>query len=540
MNKYIALFLHSEINSISGNDRKQFFEKSLSVNLSREKTYAILLIIWNVFMVVYIGLGALNGTWARMPEYKYEFYLHIVGLLIPVLFLWRFLNKSKFKSSVNLGFILFAVYWTAAMALVDLSINQQLIVYSIGIMAVSVSLIMNPKESCLIYISSYILIAVGTLLTQNRAEIIESSILNGLILVVLGIVISKIIFSFNVKDFIKNLTIEAKTAELERSQIILERALSERTEELALANEQLVQEINVSHALEIQALESELKYQKKLIALNEAMEYEKIRGEFFTNISHELRTPLNIIFCTLQMINSFIKNGIEIDKVRMSRYMNLMHQNCYRLTRLINNIIDITKIDSGYFKINLRNQNIVKIVEDITLSVIPFAEYNGFNVIFNSEMEEKVIACDPDMIERIILNLLSNAIKFSVPNGNIYISLFEMNNYVIIKVRDNGIGIPEDKQRTIFDRFIQVDKSTSRGREGSGIGLSLVKSLVEMHNGIIDVISELGKGSEFIIELPDVTVKSDQESAEYSSNNLVDKTEVVRIEFSDIYTMEYK
>jgi signal transduction histidine kinase len=406
-----------------------------------------------------------------------------------------------------------------------------------GIMAISISLIISPKQTFIIFNMTYLVLVVGTVLTQNNPALIESSILNGLVLVVLGLIISKMIFSFHVKDFIKSKTIQEKTAELENSQIALEYALIKRTEELACANEQLVQEIHARHAMEVQLLKGDLEYQKKLTALNEAMEYERIRGEFFANISHELRTPLNIIFCTLQMLNSSLSDD-RTDKNRMSKYMRLMKQNCYRLLRLINNIIDITKIDSGYMNMNLSNQDIVQIVENITLSVIPYAEYNGFEVTFDTEMEEKMIACDPDKIERIILNLLSNAFKFSAPRGSIYVNMQQMNDYVIISVKDTGIGIPKEKQKVIFDRFIQVDKSMSRGKEGSGIGLSLAKSFVEMHNGKISIISELNKGSEFIIELPDVTVESSKDAVEYSSTRKMSNTEVINIEFSDIYTME--
>lgn len=548
MNKYIYLLFSSEFNDIPEFYKNEFQEKRLSINHFRERIYAIILIIWNALMLLYVGIGAFGETWIRVPAYKYEFYLHIAGLIFASLFMWQFLKRRKkgstesavFSCLLNLGFIAFILHWTAIMTIIDLLINQQLIVYSIGIMAVSISLIMSPKENFLIYISTYIVLVTGTVLTQDSHEIIESSILNGLMLVVLGMVISKMIFAFHVKDFMKSKTIQEKTKELEDSQQILEKALLKRTEELASANKQLVREINSRHAMEIQVLKADLEYQKNLMALNEAKEYDRLRGEFFANISHELRTPLNIIFSTMQMINVYLsKDNAEIDKNKMSKYMNLMRQNCYRLLRLINNIIDITKIDSGYLSIKLSNEDIVQIVENITMSVVPYAEHNGLIVVFDTETEQKVIACDPDKMERIILNLLSNAIKFTAPSGSISVSMHEMNDSVIIKVKDTGIGISEENQKLIFDRFIQVDKSTTREKEGSGIGLSLAKSLVELHKGRISVVSQPGKGSEFIIELPDVTVVYDKDNVEYISKGIVVNTEVINIEFSDIYPMVY-
>ncbi|GCD10241.1 hypothetical protein Ctaglu_18640 [Clostridium tagluense] len=157
-------------------------------------------------------------------------------------------------------------------------------------------------------------------------------------------------------------------------------------------------------------------------------------------------------------------------------------------------------------------------------------------MIFDTETEEKIIACDPDKIERIILNLLSNAIKFTPSKGYIYVNIYDGQDKTIISVKDTGIGIKEDMKNLIFQRFIQVDKSTSRNREGSGIGLSLVKSLVELHNGKIDLITSIGNGSEFIIELPNTqvkTVNTNPENLQESKNNK--NLELINLELSDIY-----
>ncbi|MEL7598065.1 MAG: ATP-binding protein, partial [Clostridiaceae bacterium] len=147
---------------------------------------------------------------------------------------------------------------------------------------------------------------------------------------------------------------------------------------------------------------------------------------------------------------------------------------------------------------------------------------------------EKVLACDPDKIERIMLNLLSNAVKFTKPGGKIFVNIFDKGQYIIISVRDTGIGILEEKQKQIFERFMQIDKSLSRVSEGSGIGLALVKSIVEMHEGNIYVNSELEKGTEFIIELP-AKVLSENVEVENNSCSQSDNIEKVKIEFSDIY-----
>jgi signal transduction histidine kinase len=218
-------------------------------------------------------------------------------------------------------------------------------------------------------------------------------------------------------------------------------------------------------------------------------------------------------------------------KCDVEKYICTMKQNCYRLTRLINNILDITKIDSGYCKLSMQNVDIVNVIESITLSVVEYAKSKEISIIFDTDVEEKIMAVDVDKIERILLNLLSNAIKFTDKEGNILVSIKNEDDHIEISVKDNGIGIPENKQRSIFERFIQVDKSLSRNNEGSGIGLSLVKSLVEMHGGNIKVKSNLGKGSEFIVKIPVFNIGREESEMKYNDINI----EKIGIEFSDIY-----
>lgn len=270
--------------------------------------------------------------------------------------------------------------------------------------------------------------------------------------------------------------------------------------------------------------------------LSQSQEYNKMLTEFFSNISHELKTPLTILLGTIQLISMLKKEehqGIEKDK--LSSYVGIMKQNTYRLIRLVNNLIDTSKYDSGYLKLNLHNHNIVSIVESISESVNQFVNCKGINMVFDTDTEEKIMAVDADKIERIILNLLSNAVKFTERGGEIYVNLEDLDNLVRVTVKDTGLGIPDDKLEIIFDRFGQVDKTFTRNREGSGIGLSLVKALTEMHGGTLSVKSEVGKGSEFIIELPVTVIEDEEDDFSIVFESKVDK---INIEFSDIYTYE--
>jgi PAS domain S-box-containing protein len=286
----------------------------------------------------------------------------------------------------------------------------------------------------------------------------------------------------------------------------------------------------------LKALNLKAEENKKL--LEKTIEYEKLKTEFFSNISHELRTPLNILLSALQLINVYLNTDPPNIK-STKKYVGTMRQNCFRLLRLINNLLDITKIDSGFYHLILCNHNIIEVVENITFSIADYLKDKKINIIFDTDIEEKIIACDEEKIERIILNLISNAIKFTDANGTINVNIYDGDSYVKIIVKDNGIGIPKAKLNTIFDRFSQVDKTIKRNSEGTGIGLALVKSLVELHKGKIEVKSEYGHGTEFTISLP-VTVIPNKDKSNLCTmcidNNTKDsKIEKMHIEFSDIY-----
>ncbi|WP_411681987.1 AAA family ATPase [Clostridium thailandense] len=265
-------------------------------------------------------------------------------------------------------------------------------------------------------------------------------------------------------------------------------------------------------------------------------EYDKIKIEFFSNISHELRTPINVIFSALQAHELKIKSCVDKNTYKnCCKYSDIMKQNCYRLLRLINNLIDITKIDTGYFGINKININIINLIEDITLSVADYIENKGLSLIFDTDVEEKIIACDPEKIERIILNLLSNSVKFTQSGGHITVNIENSIENILIRVKDTGRGIPKEKLDSIFERFVQVDRSFTRDHEGSGIGLSLVKALVELHGGTISVKSRSGYGTEFTICIPCELVNEIYGEIPCSEDLSKSYIEKINVEFSDIY-----
>jgi signal transduction histidine kinase len=277
------------------------------------------------------------------------------------------------------------------------------------------------------------------------------------------------------------------------------------------------------------------KMDENLKLVRETFEYDKLKTEFFANISHEVKTPLNILIGTLKLFEINLNSQVSKESFEnLKKYTAIMRQNCFRLLRMLGNLIYITEIDSGYVQLNIQNNDLVQIVKNIANAVERFIENKGVQFDISIELDSLEMACDADKIERILLNLLSNAVKFTKQGDKITVSLYRKNNFAYLSVKDTGIGIPDEMKEVIFQRFIQVDKSFTRKCEGSGIGLTLVKSLLEMHKGSIKVISEYGKGSEFIVILPIWRTAGNEiaASAEEAATVCRDR---VSIEFSDIY-----
>jgi len=268
--------------------------------------------------------------------------------------------------------------------------------------------------------------------------------------------------------------------------------------------------------------------------INKTIKTEKMKTEFFANMSHELRTPLNVILATIQLFefyNTKADNRKFIENI--PKHIGTMKNNCFRLIRLVNNLIDLSKIETGYLKLNRTNVNIVELIEDIAMSVSQLIESKSIRLIFDTNTEEKIVALDCEKLERIILNLLSNAVKFTNENGTIWLNVIDKGSIVSIIVADTGIGIPSNKRNHIFKRFGQVQHTSQYSPTGSsGIGLSLVKHFVELHNGTISVESEYGKGSKFTINIPVVVLEQVKLSINKPYKNK--KLEKTMIEFSDV------
>ncbi|NSA15804.1 signal transduction histidine kinase [Clostridium beijerinckii] len=267
----------------------------------------------------------------------------------------------------------------------------------------------------------------------------------------------------------------------------------------------------------------------KLINLSES---KKNQEDFILNISHDFRSPLNIILSVLQCYKDDYKDIKRYGKCQ--DHMDVIKRNSYKILKLVNNLIDTTKLEKNHYSIKRENLDVINLIEWNISSIDKYAKQKEISLVFDTNVEECIMAVDPEAIDRIIMNLISNAIKFSPKGSNIYINAWKSINQLTISVRDEGIGIPKEEQNTIFNRFVQSSRNKKSENSGSGIGLDLVRYLTQAHNGSIELKSEENSGCEFIIKLPIERLQDDENNRD-KCLNIKSKVEVLEVEFSDIY-----
>ncbi len=229
-------------------------------------------------------------------------------------------------------------------------------------------------------------------------------------------------------------------------------------------------------------------------------ELDMLKLKFFTNVSHEFRTPLTLILTPLEKLLKHSKEPAE------KGHLQLIYRNARRLLNLVNQLLDFRKMEVQEIKLNPTTGDIIHFVRDVAYSFSDLSEKKNIRFSFNCNVENLETVFDHNKLERILFNLISNAFKFTPEGGKVWVDITALSEnsgrWLQIKVRDTGIGIPEDKKDLIFERFFQNDTPGSMVNQGSGIGLSITKEFVRIHGGTIDVESELEKGSCFIIMLP--------------------------------------
>jgi signal transduction histidine kinase/class 3 adenylate cyclase len=245
---------------------------------------------------------------------------------------------------------------------------------------------------------------------------------------------------------------------------------------------------------EFEARVAERQAHRELEATNrKLLELDRLKNEFFANISHELRTPLTLILGAFHTLAK--SSGSEVHTV-----IHAGLRNSSRLLLLINELLELARFDSGRAKLNKQAINFTHLIRSVAAN---FDSSQNRRVHYRGLDEPVVIHADPRQLRNVLYNLLSNAFKFSDPeNGQVWLRLATGKTVVKLEVEDNGIGISREYLNRIFDRFTQVESSLTRKYEGTGIGLALVKEVVTLHGGTIDVESEVGRGTTFVVSLP--------------------------------------
>ena len=222
-----------------------------------------------------------------------------------------------------------------------------------------------------------------------------------------------------------------------------------------------------------------------------------IKLKFFTDISHELRTPLTLI-------SSPVSEVLEDQTISPSvrEHLTVVHKNTERMLRLVNQILDFRKIQNKKMKVMVEQTELIAFLMKITENFRLIAEEKQIDFTFKADQEEVYIWIDRDKVEKIVFNLLSNAFKYTLPGKTVKITVQTSDQHIRISIIDEGIGIAPDKIGSLFKRFETLSKNNNILQPSSGIGLSLVKELVDMHHGDIEVKSQPGTGSEFSVTLP--------------------------------------
>jgi signal transduction histidine kinase/DNA-binding response OmpR family regulator/ligand-binding sensor domain-containing protein len=280
-----------------------------------------------------------------------------------------------------------------------------------------------------------------------------------------------------------------------------------RSHKLEQEKQKLEQTI-IERTREIQEKNKQLKDQSEKLK-----EMDKVKSRFFANISHEFRTPLTLIMGPMEQMLS------DSQDQRQQKRLSMMLRNSQRLLTLINQLLELSRFDSGKVKLQAAPRDIVPFVKEIVSSFQLAAQKNRLELEFYSEKESITLYIDAPKMEDVMYNLLINALKFTPPGGKIAVSVFirqreqqdprdhppkgsSIPGFVNLSVQDTGIGIPKEQLSHIFDRFFQTQGPRQEALKGTGIGLALIKENVALHHGKIDVHSQEGKGTEFVIRLP--------------------------------------
>ncbi len=264
-------------------------------------------------------------------------------------------------------------------------------------------------------------------------------------------------------------------------------------------NQIRLSEFKLRHDLDVNAAELELANTRLEDSNKQLRELDEVKNRFFANISHELRTPLTLLIAPIETL---INRGENIQQEQKRDILGTMQANAMRLLKLINDLLDLVRLESGRAQVRNLRTDLKEFMLGLSNAVSTLVNDKHIRMTTHVDNEIGLIMSDTEKLERICLNLLFNAIKFTAAGGSVDFTARKDGDWIIIEVRDSGMGIPAEQLPHIFNRFWQADTSSQRKFQGMGIGLALVKELAEVQGGSVSVASEVGKGTIMSVTLP--------------------------------------
>ena len=252
-----------------------------------------------------------------------------------------------------------------------------------------------------------------------------------------------------------------------------------------------------------------------LRAVRREIDLARLRAEFVSSVSHELKTPLT----SIMMFAEMLKEGRVRGRERLKRYSEIIAAESQRLFRMITNVLDLARIEEGRKQYQMQKTDMREVVRRSLAALSYHIASTGFTVETQFPDQPLQVFADPDALEQVTVNLLSNAIKYSRDEKWVGVRLEKRNSFAILEVEDHGIGIPENEKELVFERFYRTTISRASKSAGTGIGLNLVRTIVEAHGGKVEVESEVGKGSLFRVILPLMEEEGDGAGADCGRRN---------------------
>lgn len=230
------------------------------------------------------------------------------------------------------------------------------------------------------------------------------------------------------------------------------------------------------------------------------LEANKMKTEFIRIASHQLRTPLS----ALRWANDLLMGGVTVTKptAEQEEYLEIIKNSNQRMLKLVNDLLDVTKIEMGNLKIVLKPLDLKKIIEDVALELFPLAKASNLSLKFNIHESLPLVFSDADKIRMVVLNLIDNAIKYTKGGGTVSVTAEGKGSFVEVAIKDTGVGIPKDQRKNIFQKFFRSDNAMKHQTVGSGLGLFIVKAIIDSNQGRIWFESEEDKGSSFYFRIP--------------------------------------